>query len=37
MVVNTFVGRGRRARAPKEPKRGGWLFRLFMAWFMRGR
>ena len=36
MVVKQFKGRGRRATTPLAPRPGGWLFRLYMAWFFSG-
>ncbi|WGM32175.1 hypothetical protein [Brevundimonas sp. NIBR11] len=36
MVVKQFRGRGRRAVTATQSKPGGWLFRLFMAWFSNG-
>lgn len=38
MVVKQFKGRGRRATVSvTDPSRpGGWLFRLYMAWFFSG-
>ena len=36
VVVKQFKGRGRRAVTAVQPKRGGWLFRLYMAWFFNG-
>ena len=36
MFVKQFKGRGRRATTRVDPRRGGWLFRLYMAWFFSG-
>jgi len=36
MLVNDYKGRGRRATVRPDARRGGWLYRLFMAWFRRG-
>lgn len=36
MLVNDYKGRGRRATVRSEHRQGGWLYRLFMAWFRRG-
>jgi len=35
MVVKSFTKRELEATAGKKPVEGGWLFRLFMAWFRR--
>ena len=35
-MVNDYKGRGRQAKVRVEKARGGWLYRLFMAWFRRG-
>lgn len=37
MIVNEYKGRGRKASAPKPPRRGGWMYRLFMRWFNSGK
>ena len=34
MIVDTYIGRGRRA-AVSAASSDGWLFRLYMAWFSR--
>lgn len=36
VVVNQFKGRGRRAVTVAKLRSGGWLFRLYMAWFFHG-
>ena len=36
MVVKQFKGRGRHAVTSVKPRPGGWLFRLYMAWFFSG-
>jgi hypothetical protein len=36
VVVKHFKGRGRRAILFDKPSPGGWLFRLYMAWFSNG-
>jgi hypothetical protein len=37
LVVHRYKGRGRKATAEARRNRGGWLYRLFMAWFGKGR
>jgi hypothetical protein len=36
VVVKQIKGRGRRAVTSVRPQQGGWLFRLYMAWFFNG-
>jgi hypothetical protein len=36
VVVKQFKGRGRRATLTDGSSLGGWLFRLYMAWFSSG-
>ena len=36
MLVKEFKGRGRRAVTTARTAPGGWLFRLYMAWFFSG-
>jgi hypothetical protein len=35
MMVQQYEGRGRTAVLVPETSRGGWIYRLYMAWFAR--
>ena len=37
MMVHRYKGRGRKAAGMAPRERGGWFYRLFMAWFGKGR